>query len=130
MKYANLVPNLPETFDTLEVNDEEYMPLLFKTHDIREFSAKGLRNASDPTVVAETGLPTDIVAVTVIKDYQHTVGKHSYRYKAMCPTTVPRHVAELLYELGLLYVGGVADVIKTKIEAREGPTPWIIPVPR
>jgi hypothetical protein len=40
VKYANLVPNLPETFDTLEVNDGGIHAVIFKTHDIREFSAK------------------------------------------------------------------------------------------
>jgi len=98
MKYSGLVPPLPHVHKSFISDDDKYLPVLFRKHDITAYSAE---------ITDEVLNPDDIVSVTTIKDYKHRVGKDTYEYWAMEETTVPLSVARLLDELGLLYRGGI-----------------------
>jgi hypothetical protein len=76
-----------------------------------------------PEVNRVEQLPDDeLIEVTVIKNHKHTVGPNTYEYRAMEPTTVPKQVAEVLKESGLLYEGGIAGRLVDKIVAQNKKT--------
>ena len=91
---------------------------------------KRARELSNPGILFKEGHPDDLVSVRVIKDHKHVIGKNTYTYKAMVPTDVPRQVAQILDECGLLYIGGTASKRILEIENKPNPSEWKIKVPR
>jgi len=117
------VPRVPPADSSLSVDEGIIYQPLYKKHHIKDEKLR-----EDVYTLAEQGNPEDIVRVTLVKDFEHFVGNDYYKYEAFKETTVPRHVAEFLAELGLLYIGGVASSLIEKVYSRKNPSSWSVNV--
>jgi len=125
MKKIDTLPKLPMPESTFLVDENISVKSLYKEHHIRDF-----RPTSDALRMAEYGNPEEVVKVTVNCNHEHWVGPDHYRYEAFKETTVPRSVAEVLEESGLLHHGGVSDSIAQKVKNTKENTRWTVSVPR
>jgi hypothetical protein len=98
----------PEMYDD-EIEEEPQPEVVKKPSKKSEMAKeKFAKVAERPEVLRVEQLPDDdLIEVRVLKDHSHTVGSNTYEYKAMEATTVPKNVAEILKESGLLYEGGI-----------------------
>jgi hypothetical protein len=117
----------PETYD--DEIEEEPQPVVEKKVSKRGIQGKENieRLAKKPEIQRVDQLPDDeIVEIRVRKDHTHVVGKNTYQYKAMEATTVPKNVAEILKESGLLYEGGIAMHLGKKNKVKDN-KPVVLP---
>jgi putative NADH-flavin reductase len=123
MPLGDTIPS-PVIDGTVYISEIEVKSDLFKSKSIVDFDIASERNK-------EFESPHDPVKVMLIKSFKHTVGKNTYEYEAMKSTVVPRHIAERLNELGLLYVGGIDSLsLKRMIDKPDKKKDWTIKVPR
>ena len=125
MKIVATLPKLPQPESTFLVDESIVTKPLYKVHNIHDFVPK---NSAE--LLAAQGNPDEVVKVTLVQDHEHVVGPNTYRYKAYEETTVPRHVAEILEESGLLYSGGVNTSIRQKVQLTKENTRWTVPITR
>jgi hypothetical protein len=136
-RFGDIAPPIPmATAGEVETN-EAVLPKLFMVNKGGAKRVAALREkrfgiAEDQ--MAAQGNPDDLIEVSTTIDYEHTVGNTKYQYLAFEPMEVPRSVAAILQEAGVLFVGGAtAAVIKqaqiNSIKNIEAAGKWRIPKP-